>query len=738
MRLPVPKSAIRAHTPRRWLALSLWAAWCCVAWCGAPQRADAAVVALQPLVGARHGEWRVTRVEAKSVGVVELWLVGADGAGQAVQLVCRPVGAPQLPAVAHSARFDLRTTGRRATPEPLALAVIGLADTLRGLEAGLDCQELAPAGQPPTPHASAATAVDAMRPAPDLRLTVRLERILGQPVRDVSLGWLSLWLGALLLWAGRGAAQPHPSPEGPRTPTATRQHLAALVGIVLAGLALRLVSVAVFTLNPDEHASLDAASWLQVFRGDDDSLYHPPLARAVFRGWTGLWPGAYAAPRWWWRLPSVLAGTASIGLVWQLARTRAGPVAGLVAAALLAGLPHAVFLSDLAKPYAMTTCAVLAAIVVADRLLRGPLEPGGGDASRATRRASRWPIAALALLGATTAWLDYPAALALALAGVAASVATRTRRDARALPQALAWGGLGAAPLLPLALSGVQFAAARARLGAAISGFPDAPHLPPSLGLGGGHFDELLRLMVVDLGPPFVLSPLVAIALTVALLIGLAVVLRGAWRACPSAVWLGAGWLLFAVLLAQKVYLRPQNLGFVLAWTQVVLAIGVARLLPARQGTMGVIVVILLLARGPQMSTLFANQVEGSKSDMAFGPDCHRVAQQLLPWRYLGVDTLVQVDGDPHCVLVELVRGDPHQRAFPLATHRPLGAPCYDAAGLRLCAAGGSVADFSRELASLEGGVAVVQRRQGPARPPRCADIGRTADFLLWWCGAKP
>ena len=142
------------------------------------------------------------------------------------------------------------------------------------------------------------------------------------PLRDAALLWVSLWLLCWSLWVwsprlgSKRLGSKRPTDSSPQTPRhkVTPWLWVALIGL---GLSLRAAMVGSFTLNPDEHASLDGAPWLEIFRGDDDSLYHPPLARAVFRGWAGVWQSLWGEQvRWWWRTPSVVAGVAAL-LAWR-------------------------------------------------------------------------------------------------------------------------------------------------------------------------------------------------------------------------------------------------------------------------------------------------------------------------------------------------------------------------------------------------------------------------------------
>ncbi|MCO4763092.1 MAG: glycosyltransferase family 39 protein [Myxococcales bacterium] len=690
------------------------------------QSNEAHAAGIDSLMGGVHGAYRVSSVRVRSPGQAAVWLSTQAHRSTQIILICRAADDPKLPAAAHTRLFDLRIGRRGATPEPLAEAVNSLAKAVQGL--GLSCEELMP---PAGSHHRPAPQLHTHGSAKDTRFTVSVERAVGMPLRDISGWWLLFVLMLVAIWVRRGDAASGSSLPVSATEIPSRQWL-ILAGIIGFSLTLRLIMVGIFTLNPDEHASLDAASWLDVFRGDDDSLYHPPLARAIFRGWTSIWPGQHAAPRWWWRLPSLVTGTATIALIWRVGWQFGGAAVAITAAVLFGALPHGVFISNLAKPYAMTTCAVVACLAAYRDLHHANLAhpPRQQQQSRQTRRRVAW----VALLAATVAWLDYPAALALALAAL---VGLRHRSTWPTLLPAGLIASLAALPLLPLALAGAQYSAMRTNGGPPLPGFPNnAPHAPPTDAMAGRGFGELLELSVFrlefDAFGPAEQSLLAVICLMLALI--------GAWRTARSVVLTWLLWLGLAAGLAATVYLRPQNLGFLLTLTQLLLAIGLVQLLRRRPQALAVAIVLILAARVPQWRTLYANQVHDSIADMAFGLDCHRLADAL---RTQGADkpgtgdVLVQIGGDPHCLLVELVDGDPHQRAFPLQGHRPGGAPCYDAAGMRLCAAGDSSGDVSRELQQFDRGFVAIRRDKRPTAPARCQTVASTGDFDLWHCTAS-
>ena len=97
-------------------------------------------------------------------------------------------------------------------------------------------------------------------------------------------------------------------------------------------------------------------------------------------------------------------------------------------------------------------------------------------------------------------------------------------------------------------------------------------------------------------------------------------------------------------------------------------------------------------------------------------------------------DVLAQLDGDAHCLLVEISAGAPHQRFFDKAGHLPGGAPCHRAEGRRWCAGGGDAGEFLKQLRLSPAVVAVTNRHRPPSKPSGCEVIGETADFVLWRC----
>ena len=96
-----------------------------------------------------------------------------------------------------------------------------------------------------------------------------------------------------------------------------------------------------------------------------------PLYRLLLFGWVELFGEGEVALR----LPPLLFGIGSILLVYQLVRRRSGDAAGLLAGLVLAFSPAHVWYSQEATPYALTPFLLVAAALLADRLVSEPFSP---------------------------------------------------------------------------------------------------------------------------------------------------------------------------------------------------------------------------------------------------------------------------------------------------------------------------------------------------------------------------
>jgi Dolichyl-phosphate-mannose-protein mannosyltransferase len=215
-----------------------------------------------------------------------------------------------------------------------------------------------------------------------------------------------------------------------------RQDVAAVAGLVVAGLVIRLLATRGIWL--DEATSIDQAQMplgtlLDSLRSTD---VHPPLHHVVLWGTVRLFGTGELAVR----LPSLLAATALIPLLYAAGRDIYDRRAGLAAAALGAVAPFAVWYAQEARMYALFMVFALLAVWMQVRILRD----GGGTGS--------WLVFVLA-----SAALVYTQYFGILLVGVQQLAFLVGRRERR-----LAWVGWTAllvllvAPLMPFALDQFQ------------------------------------------------------------------------------------------------------------------------------------------------------------------------------------------------------------------------------------------------------------------------------------------
>ncbi len=120
--------------------------------------------------------------------------------------------------------------------------------------------------------------------------------------------------------------------------------------LTVAGLVLRLSHLGRFELWVDE-----AATWWfahQVWDGGMSLLRSPEPTPPIYYGLMGLWMRWVGESDWLLRLPSALAGAATIPLLYDLARRLASRRVGWIAAVLLSIHPLHVFYSREARVYA--------------------------------------------------------------------------------------------------------------------------------------------------------------------------------------------------------------------------------------------------------------------------------------------------------------------------------------------------------------------------------------------------
>ena len=144
--------------------------------------------------------------------------------------------------------------------------------------------------------------------------------------------------------------------------------------LTLLALALRLYCLDCYGLWYDEVASVEIARrgpWAVITDRFGGMLVQTPLH--YLQVWLTLLPGDPASSAVWVRLPSVLAGTLTLPVVYGLGRMMFGQAAALVAALLLMVSPVHIGYSQDARPYALL---VLFTAISVYCLLRAEREEG--------------------------------------------------------------------------------------------------------------------------------------------------------------------------------------------------------------------------------------------------------------------------------------------------------------------------------------------------------------------------
>ena len=210
-----------------------------------------------------------------------------------------------------------------------------------------------------------------------------------------------------------------------------RAAVLAVAALTVVGALLRVLSSTQGFFG-DELFTWNAAhreSFADVLDGVDETENTPPLYYLL--AWL---TGKALGPPEWMRLPALLAGVATIPVAAVLARRVFGTGAAVVAAALVAASPFAVYYASEARAYAPAALCVVASTLL---LLHGLERP----------RRAVW--AAYAVVAAAGLWLHYTAALPLAAQAGWALWAHPERR--RAVLAAHAGAALLYLPWLPFA-----------------------------------------------------------------------------------------------------------------------------------------------------------------------------------------------------------------------------------------------------------------------------------------------
>lgn len=138
----------------------------------------------------------------------------------------------------------------------------------------------------------------------------------------------------------------------------------ALPLLLVTGLALRLLNLGAQSLWYDESltaltAQQSVGDILTIARNSN----HPPGYYLLMWLWSGLWWSSQP-PEWWLRLPSALAGTGNIGLIYLVARQFDRPRGeSLLAAGLMALLPFQIFYGQEARMYTLLLAAAQVALL---------------------------------------------------------------------------------------------------------------------------------------------------------------------------------------------------------------------------------------------------------------------------------------------------------------------------------------------------------------------------------------
>jgi len=145
-------------------------------------------------------------------------------------------------------------------------------------------------------------------------------------------------------------------------------YLVLLGGFLVLGLFLRINELGGQSLWFDEaDAVMLARQSFETLLGNLGAAgQNGPLYTLMLHVWMGVFGTSEAAVR----LPSVLAGTAAIPLIYLLGRAIHGPKLGLYAAGILTIAPYQHWYAREAKMYALVTCALIGSLLLLLRALR--------------------------------------------------------------------------------------------------------------------------------------------------------------------------------------------------------------------------------------------------------------------------------------------------------------------------------------------------------------------------------
>ncbi len=149
-----------------------------------------------------------------------------------------------------------------------------------------------------------------------------------------------------------------------------RPELIALWGIVVLGLAARLYRISSQSLWMDEGLSWEVAT-LPL-----PAMRHFVLAKEPWNGFyyslLKIWIDVFGASELSMRMPSVIAGVATIPLIYTVGKKLFGTRSGLVAALLFAVSPMAVFFAHEARTFTLEWMLIAVALLFLLRVLEKP------------------------------------------------------------------------------------------------------------------------------------------------------------------------------------------------------------------------------------------------------------------------------------------------------------------------------------------------------------------------------
>ncbi|HAL65688.1 MAG TPA: hypothetical protein DCP10_08990, partial [Bacteroidales bacterium] len=125
---------------------------------------------------------------------------------------------------------------------------------------------------------------------------------------------------------------------------------AIFVLIILVGAVLRLYDFSHWSLSNDELSALNRLrfdSFSDLIQNGVRPDYHPAFTQVFLYYWTTI----FGLQTFWVRLPFVLIGIASIGLVYAIGKQWFNAATGLYASLFIAVLPFTILYSQLARPY---------------------------------------------------------------------------------------------------------------------------------------------------------------------------------------------------------------------------------------------------------------------------------------------------------------------------------------------------------------------------------------------------